>query len=137
MTDFREYLKNDLETTLSGVNVSALMRNSGETLPAVVYRLSRLTYGEDTAGATSARASLAEVVIWAASIPAALEIRDTLKTRYHVLRSAEFGGTGAVDPITIDESRIEREYDGDRIADTYSEEGAYAITLEISFAWQA
>lgn len=152
--DFRQHLQSDLKTVPEIVaevtRVSAGERTpdtSEDALPALVWRCTRLTRGEGVAGDDSLREANVELVIWAKTLEDCLAIRDVLIDQYHPEEESTepagyaFGGRGDpgdenfVAPLQIDSSRVTNEYDGDRVADTYSLQGAVALTLEVNFMW--
>lgn len=133
--NIRQYLQADLTTaaaiTALVTKVSAGDR-TGPTLPCLVWRCIKAEDGEDVEGPDDDRMARFEIVIWAPTLEDCLAIMDVLKARYHGTEGYVIGGA---EKLEIDSSRKIDEYDGDRIYDTYSTEGAVALTLVFEFMW--
>ena len=137
--DIREHLQADLLEHSGVALVSAGTRNQGTALPALVYRCTHGEDGEDLEGVEPTHRYEFEIVIWAADLPAAIAIKTVLVERYHGTEGYQFGGNATadpvVDPLEIDSSRKLDEYDGDRVTDTYDDNGAVPLTVVVEFMW--
>lgn len=83
--------------------------------------------GEDGSGDDGTRTHQFEFVVWADSLEKCWEVGDVLIGLLH--------GTGGymLGDQRIGSSWYVREYDGDRLTDSYSDEGMYAITYIFEF----
>lgn len=135
--DIREHLQADLVEHSGVERVSAGQRPQATDLPALVYRCIHGEDGEDLDGAEPLHVYQFEIVIWAANLPAAIAIKNILVERYHGTEGYEFGGSvdPEVNPLEIDSSRKVDEYDGDRVTDTFDDNGAVPLTVVVEFQW--
>lgn len=139
--DFRQHLQADLKTTpeisAKVARVYAGERPLETALPALVWRCTKLTRGEDVDGDDGTREANVELVIWAKDLEAGLPIRDAILGRYHAPHGYDFGGSESanVEPLEMGSSRCTNEYDGDRVSDTYAMTGSVALTVELNFMW--
>lgn len=107
-------------------------RPQATALPCLVWRCTGAPRGEDLAADSGERAATFEIVVWAESLLATLEIKEALIERYHGQEGYDFGGTPALE---MGSSRLLDEYDGDRVSDTYDDNGAFPLTLVLEFLW--
>ena len=136
MPDIREHLQADLlsQGTLTvGGRVYQGMRPQATALPCLVWRCTKAGAGEDLAADSGERDAKFEIVIWAATLQATLAFRDALEALYHGTEGYEFGVAGQ--KIEMGSCRKVDEYDGDRVADTYDDGGAFPLTMVFEFMW--
>lgn len=112
-----------------GNRVYPVIRPQDTSAPCVVFRVIKGEDGEAIDGDTGERVYSFEIVCWARDYLAAAGMGDLLRQLFH--------GTGnyLMDDIRINESWKTGEYDGDRVTDTYSDAGDYAVTFIYEFHW--
>lgn len=133
-TNLVDLLKTDASLSGLGGRVHQLIRPQGGELPALVTRCIDGQRGAvigvdgDIGSADDGtRKHQFELVVWAASSEQCEQIGDLLLDLLHGNVGYDAG------EMRIDSSWLVREYDGDRVADVYSDAGAYAITYVFEF----
>lgn len=134
--DIREALPTFLKATAAVTDLVAeriypVIRPQAADAPCILFRVTKGLDGEAIDGDTGEREYTVELVVWARDYLAAAAIGAVLKSLFH--------GTGgyALGDLTINESSKTAEYDGDRVTDSYADEGDYAITFAFEFQWVA
>lgn len=134
MADVRLALQEDLLaltalTDLVGNRVTALMRPQKTDLPCVVFRLVKFIRGNTLRGDSGEREATFELVAWAESLEDCIAVIEVLNDRYHGKGPYDFGD------LLIESSEQMNEYDGDRVSDQFTDDGACAITGVYEFTY--
>lgn len=116
-------------TGVVSTRIFPVIRQQGSDAPALVFRVTNGDDGKCIGGDTGERVYQVELVIWHRDYLAAAQLGEALKSLFH--------GTGRyyLGDISIDESWKVNEYDGDRVTDSYSDAGDFAITYVFDFHW--
>lgn len=138
MPDIREHLQADLlaQGTVSsevGTRIYAGRRPQATDLPCLVWRCTSAPRGETLDDDSGERTARFEIVVWAASLQATLVLKESILALYHGTEGYEFGVAGH--KFDMGSSRVIDEYDGDRVSDTYDDNGAFPLTLVVEFMW--
>lgn len=118
-------------TSRVGNRITSGARATGGELPAIVFRVLTLNRGEELRGDSGERNATFEIVVWAATQEECFPLVDALNALFH----AENQGRFALGDMYVNSSSNLKEYDGDRVLDVFSDEGAEAITTVIEFIW--
>jgi len=122
------FLKAQSSLSAIGGRVFPVIRQQDTTTPALVFRVTNGDDGQVVRGDSGERVYTAEIVVWHTDYLAADAIGDALKALFH-------GTTFTMGDISIKEAWKINEYDGDRVTDSYSDAGDYAITYVFEFRW--
>lgn len=114
-----------------GTRVYPGIRPQGEEGTCLVYRVAKTERGETLEADSNERVSSLELVTWARGYKTAMDAKAVLEPLFHGTTGYQMGD------IEIDGSRIVDEYDGDRVTDSYSDGGDYAITTVVEFQYLA
>jgi len=134
MADIRANLKAHMVadatlTTLIAGRVFLGDAPQGTTGDYVIFRMIKSEFGSSMDGDSGERQATFEIVAWS-SWERAILIKDRLQALYHT-----FDGRFQMGDIWVHYCAKVNEYDGDRVRDTYSDEGSCPITSVFEFVW--
>lgn len=137
MADIRVNLKSHLlaDATLAalvGTKIFLGDAPQGQTGNYLIFRMIKSEFGNMLAGDSGERQATFEIVAWATSWEPAIAIKDRLQAMYHT-----HNGRFQLGDVWITYSEKVNEYDGDRVRDTYSDEGSCPITSVFEFVWDS
>lgn len=135
MADIRANLKAHLIadatlTTLLSGKVFLGDAPQGQSGDYLIFRMIKAEFGSSMDGDSGERQATFEIVAWATSWERAILIKDRLQALYHT-----FDGRFQMGDIWVHYCAKVNEYDGDRVRDTYSDEGSCPITSVFEFVW--